>query len=943
MRTKLLAALAIALLLAPAAFSQSRETGAISGIVTDDQGTPLPGANVTITGESLMGARSYVTDANGVFRFPALPPGEYQIKAELQGFGTVIRENIRLTTTTTLNVDIQLKAAAVSEQVTVIAKSPTVDVKSTETASVTLSNEILRNIPYNQFTADIVNLAPGVANNVAYGASANTGIAYTMDGVNVADPDAGSAWVFSDHNIIEEAKVMGVGLPAEYGNFTGVIFNLVTKSGGNAFSGHFEFNFQGYQADSKFWQANNNAAYVDDFPGLSSPSSWLMDLNAHLGGPIVKDKLWFYGGGQYYRTKDRATGFPEDIDYKQPRFFGKLTAQLTSSLNVNAMFQATSYNGINRGASSTTSPEATVTQESPDWLVGFSLTQILSPKTFFDLKANYFKGRYYLDPEVGTTPYSHSVLVQSGYEPYAGGWQNLFQYDSAGYFYYADRARFGTNVGLTHYAEDFLAGSHEFKFGAEFERSMVRNQYGFTGTGGPLGDNVNYSDLFGEGYYGYVYSGPYLAYQYSGYDNNTRYTRLEGFVQDSWQVSKRLNISLGLRYSMNWGDVKFVSGSVFQTSRLAPRLGFTFDLLGDKTTILKAHFGQFTEGMFASYHDRMNPDEAYGDYVAYFFIPDDDDPATATGDWFEWYRIVHEGLYSVDPNIRHPYMSQFTVGLERELFKDASLGLSFISRKWNDIVAPVDYAADYNQISYYAPELDRTFTLYERTSATLEAYDYLITNPKQGDPWILDTPYRKYTGVEVLFNKRFSNRWQLLASYVYGVAKGTIDNGFADDIGYGGGTEDPNFWLFADGNSTYDPTHMIKIQGTYVLPFDISLNGYFRGVTGYAWTSRYRSSRFNQGRVTFFTEPRGANHYPMQKILDLRLEKVFTIGGKYRLGVMLDVFNVFNDDTITTWGTRYGLDWYVPGGGNYPTSTDGHELYTIVEPRQARVGLRLIF
>ncbi len=80
-----------------------------------------------------------------------------------------------------------------------------------------------------------------------------------MDGVNVADPEAGSAWVFSDYNIIEEAKVMGIGLPAEYGNFTGVIFNLVTKSGGNTFSGHFEFDFQGYQADSKFWQANNNA------------------------------------------------------------------------------------------------------------------------------------------------------------------------------------------------------------------------------------------------------------------------------------------------------------------------------------------------------------------------------------------------------------------------------------------------------------------------------------------------------------------------------------------------------------------------------------------------------------------------------------------------------------------------------------------------------------
>ncbi len=167
-----------------------------------------------------------------------------------------------MTTTATLNVNVVMKPAAMAEEITIVAEAPTVDVKSTETASVTLSNEILRNVPYNQFTADIVNLAPGVSGNVAYGASENTGIAYTMDGVNVADPEAGSAWVFSDHNIIEEAKIMGVGLPAEYGNFTGVIFNLVTKSGGNELSGHFEFNFQGYKADSDFWQADQQPAPI---------------------------------------------------------------------------------------------------------------------------------------------------------------------------------------------------------------------------------------------------------------------------------------------------------------------------------------------------------------------------------------------------------------------------------------------------------------------------------------------------------------------------------------------------------------------------------------------------------------------------------------------------------------------------------------------------------
>ncbi|MCJ7487500.1 MAG: carboxypeptidase-like regulatory domain-containing protein, partial [Candidatus Aminicenantes bacterium] len=472
MRNKLLSILAITLLLAPIAFSQSKDTGAIRGVVTDDQEVPLPGVSVTLSGQNLMGIRTFLTDASGEFRFPALPPGEYQVKAEIQGFGTSIREKIRVNTTATLNIDFKMKAATLSEEVTVIAQSPTVDVKSTETASVTLSNDILRNMPNSQFTAGIVNMAPGITGNVAFGASESTGIAYSMDGVNVADPEAGSAWVFSDYNIIEEAKVMGIGLPAEYGNFTGVIFNLVTKSGGNAFSGHFEFNFQGYRDDSAFWQATNNQAYVEDFPELTSPTSKLMDVNGHLGGPIVKDKLWFYTGGQFYRTQNRPTGFPEDVDYKQPRFFAKLTSQLTPTLNMNLAFQRTKYQGQNRGASATTSPEACVTQDSPDWLVSFSLTKILSPTTFFDHKSNYFEGIYYLDPEVGFDIYSRFDLNDN------------MLYDSAGYFYYADRARFGTNVSLTHYAEDFLAGSHEFKFGAEVERSFARSRYGFTGTGG---------------------------------------------------------------------------------------------------------------------------------------------------------------------------------------------------------------------------------------------------------------------------------------------------------------------------------------------------------------------------------------------------------------------------------------------------------------------------
>ena len=916
--------------LSPIVLAQSRDTGAIVGKIADEEGNGLPGVNVTVTSPNLMGTRAAVSDANGVFRLPALPPGEYNLKAELSGFTAAVREGIRVTTTATLNINVTMKPATLEEQVQVVAEAPTVDVKSTETASVTLSDEILRNVPNNQFTSDIVNLAPGVIDNVAYGASQNTGIAYTMDGVNVADPEAGSAWVFSDYNVIEEAKVMGIGLPAEYGNFTGVIFNLVTKSGGNEFSGHFEFNFQGYRDDSSFWQAENNAAFLDDFPGLTSPSSKLLDINGHVGGPIVKDKLWFYVGGQFYRTQNRPTGFPEDVDYKQPRFFAKLSTQLDPTLTMNGVFQTTNYNGINRGAGSTIAPEACVNQDSPDWLASFSMTKIFSQSTFFDLKVNYFQGRYYNDPEVGFDDYAHYNLTDNW-------WWN-----SSGYYYHADRYRFGANASMTHYTEDFITGTHDFKFGVEVERSKAVSSYAFTGTGGALGDFVQYYDLYGYGPYGYLYSGNYLAYQYEGYLTDTRYTRVEAFAQDSWQITDRLNLSLGVRFGLNWGQVNGVDGNVFTSNHIDPRIGFTYDILGDKSTILKAHYGHFSEAMLTIYHDKMNPIGNYKTRYNYYFIPDDNDPNTDTGEWYPWYSVPHDPV-SMNSDIKHPYMAQFTVSLERELFKDTSFSVTYINRKWNNLIGAYDRVAAYDPVEYYSSALDETFTIYSRTWDSLERNDYYVTNlAKSSDmPNILLEPYRKFTGIEVLFNKRFSNRWQLLASYVYGRAKGTIDNGFADDINYGGAIYDPNFWVNGDGILTNDPTHMFKLQGTYILPLDISLTAYFRAITGDSWTTRVRTSSgaTNQGRVTFFAEERGSNHYPVQPTLDMRLEKIFTIAQKYRLGVMFDVFNLLNDDTINSWGTRIGYDWNY---GDYP-STDGHELYGIARPRQARIGIRVIF
>jgi len=679
--------LALLLIAAPLVFSQSKETGAVVGTTLDEDNAPLPGVTITLSSPQLMGDRIVVTGADGSFRFPALPPGDYVVTTELPGFTTVRRENVRVSTTVRLTIDFTMKLATIEEEITVIAESPTVDIKSSETASVTLGDDLLRNIPFSNFAMDILQLAPGVTGDVAYGASDSTGISYQMDGVDVSDPEAGSAWVFMDPHIIEEAKIMGIGAPAEYGNFTGIIFNLVTKSGGNEFSGHFEGDIQG-KLDAKpkgLWGTENNQAYIDDFPGLSSPARELWEIGGHLGGPIVKDKVWFYLGAHYFRRKNYVTGFPEPVDYKMPRLFFKINAQLSPSTSIMTFYENDVYNGINRGSAAYVSPEACVNQESPDDVGNFSLTQIITPKTFFDLKASFFVGYYYLEPEVGRDISAHYDVTPN---------ITIRKTESSGWFYLADRARYQANANITHYAEDFIHGNHDFKFGVEFEYGKVRSRSGFTGP-----NHWYYYDLFGVGYYGYTYNGNYLAYQYEGYDMNSRYTRIEEFVQDSWKVSDRLNVNIGLRLSQFRGTVKGVSGAVYSNSRLAPRIGFTYDILGDKTTIVKAHFGQFTEAMLTAYHDRLNPDSAFSDYVGYYF-----EPPPGDNQWHEMFRVVPESLYTFDPDIKHPYMNQFTASIERELFRDASLSATYIYRDWKNIMGPIDNAAIWAPEEVYDPE-----------------------------------------------------------------------------------------------------------------------------------------------------------------------------------------------------------------------------------------------
>ena len=873
--------LAILLVVTSVAYSQSKETGALKGTVKLEDGSPVAGVLVKIESDVIVAStKTTLTNEAGNYRFIGIQPGIYTLSATLEGFATAKQTGVKVTVGKTFSIDLTMTQGTITEEVLVAGKSALVDVKDSSTATVEMTTEYLQNIPNSQFTVDAVNLAPGITSDVAYGAADGTGIAYQIDGVDVSDPAGGTAWVFLDYHVVDEVSVSGIGAPAEYGNFSGVVFNTVTKSGTNQFKGYTEFLYQGKEWNSK------NSTNPDFAPGKVKFYSIHMDV----GGPIIKDKLSFFLSGLYHRQSEQLSGTTYDRDYWQPKGFLKLTWQPSTKTRINTFVEYDVYNGKGRDGSATTAEAATVRQESPEVVASFSLQHLFSDYTFMETKLAYFWGYYDLIPNSGPNI--------SGHVDFATGWSTV----NSKYFYRGDRTRLQANASVTHHADDFIKGSHDFKFGAEFIRNTERDQYGYT-------NGAYYGDWYGE---------PYWRIEYEGYDVNADMSTFTVYAQDSWSISKRLTINPGVRMDLSWGGVKDLPGNEYKTRpAIAPRLGFTWDILGDHSTAIKGHWGRYFEGAYIYGITKLST--AKSDYKEYYW----------DGEWVLDYVLPGgTSQYTIENKLNQAYMDQWTIGIERELMKDLSLGATYIWRKNYDHIAPLNIGGEYAQNVYTDTTTGKTFNVWTQTNSRSDNI-YLLTNPKKGDmPWVGFTPYRKYTGIEILLNKRFSNKWQLMASYVYSKAKGNINNTEATGAGYNSTFKNPNSQINAEGTLSSDYTHMLKIQGSVILPLDINFNVNFQLISGPTYTMQVRlPSRVDPDRTYIYAEPRGSNRYPTSYNLDLRLEKTVKIG-KVKVGLLLDVFNVFNEGIV---------NWYETIATNF------QEVLGIVNPRAFRAGLRFWF
>jgi len=555
----------LALILTSAGYAQGRQTGSVSGTVVDTEGNLLPGCTVTLSGPKLIGTKSYVTSDVGKFRFPALSPGRgYELKVELPGFRTTITKGLIVSVARATTVKIEMEITILEEEVTVVAASPVVDIETSK-VSVSYTADFIASIPMSRDLYGIQNSIPGAistGNDYRRTSSILGGTVrsqlYQLDGVPMNDPATFYPMANINVDVYEEIE-FGVGsLPAEVGQADSVVVNIVTKSGGNKFSGNVSAYYTGEALVENLHSLEDMEAI-----GVNPPRSYrdYKDGSLSFGGPVIKDKAWFFLSGRRLvweqanpETHDvrlaninlREWTFSEaelqhyDIGHEEWLGFGKLTFQLTDNIRYMGMYH---WNNIyepvysNRTSNSYTFACTIVWDHENSHTTTHQINWVLNQNTFVDVR--------------GTYVYRHfPILLRPEYA------DNYFVYDAEeqvrwGNSYYGDdylRKKALASISVTHFADDLLGASHEIKFGGEFEHTV----YGLDRykDGNPY--YTYWEDYNGEDKYYYDTDdregrlrvrpfGPRgTVWKY----DNTR--RFSGFVQDSI-VKGRLAINIGLR------------------------------------------------------------------------------------------------------------------------------------------------------------------------------------------------------------------------------------------------------------------------------------------------------------------------------------------------------------------------------------------------------------
>ena len=933
------------LLLLTAGFICAQEYGAIRGKVTDNEGNALPGVSVTLTGGKTA-PRSIVTSAEGNFRFLNLPvANDYQVVLELTGFKTHTRTNLAVSYGRDITMDVQLEQAALEEQVTVIGQTPVIDTKRTQ-VGVNITSEMIMRLPTARDPWVMMQLSPGMLidrENVGgsdsgqqsgyYGHGSSAGDAtWNVDGANITDNSAlGAAPGYLNMAGFEEVLI-------NYGNNDvrsqtgGVQLNFISKRGGNAFSG-----MAYVDASKKQWQSTNLPEGLPaSYTGAGIKKVYLYGVN--FGGPVVKDRLWFYGS---YGIQDLGTVGITGVDdntFLESGYF-RLDAQVAKNTRANLFYEYDNKQkwGRTTWGAAQEAPEVGYNQVGPTPIYKVELEQMFG-NLFLNAKWAYTHNVFHLIPKLGERD------AQGPDAPY-------FVRDYQPEFYGSGNApgdyntvRPQTNIVFNgnYFAENVIGADHEFKFGVDYVKSSVSSYSLYTG-------NLQIARWAEDNYTeAWIIRDWYINYNFD---------RFSAFAQDTMTFG-RLSLTLGARYDVEKSIVanvlqpavpyptlayylcelsidKFDPG--MRSKVLSPRLSLVYDISGDGKNVLKLNLARYGSQTGYEYAGFLNPvpwaeidlpweDGMYGGTldgrVQEVELGYGDPGNPDNWSWFGGFDpdnpTVAASTNKYDPNYKTPLLDEISVSFERELMTDFAIRLEGFYKNRHR------YAIDRGILGDDTLETrDNLIPLTDEVTgaAYTERWDWPIgsyrTNYLDGvlqsdgtvNGSIKNKEHERYIAGEIVLKKRLSHNWMLDGSITLSDWKYFHGNPKADwyDITnwdfYEGGVVAPQSGGSGISNVWVNSRWMVKMAGLYQFPYGLSASFAFQARQGYVyppfnqvyrwgygWTNIYSNEI---GEIGKFGDQRLPNFYE----LSLRAEKTFNVSEKLKFTFAADCFNVFNSAT----------------------------------------------
>jgi len=882
-----------------------RTTGEIIGKVTDESGAVLPGVTVTLRSAAVPGAPTTVTSETGVYRFPVLPPGTYDVEYVLAGFGTLKREGIPIAVGATVALDVALKISSLEETVTVTGQSPVVNT-ATSQVSTSYNKEWVQNAPVRRFSYfDLINSAPGVSQTsnlgsttsaTSLGSSTNEN-SYQIDGTDI------SATPWPNTDAVEEVEVLQLGASAEYGNVQGAVFNIVTRQGGNELHGDGNLYFQNDALTAR------NTTQAFDRGRAYHREQW-RDATVQVSGPFIRDKFWFFGSLEYQRDWDSQPGvdpaYPTKSDSR--RMFWKFNYNINDKHRLLNGYHDDFY-WIPGRSTAFTDPSSIQLSHGHNPTPNLVYTGVLTSRTLVEVRYSGYWLQSSIDPNEDEQPRIGTRVTNDTTGLVSGAitqWRENRSW------------RYGLQGKLSHYAENVLGGSHDLKVGLQ---SSTNGNVQLNGPNDTLriltsGRRVGTTQL------------PY----YTGTEAKTWGT----YVDDTYRLGDRTTLNLGVRYDYSQGflpsfpfldqlgnatgELSSANDDVYHWNVVSPRVGINFKV--SSQTVVKGHYGR--------YYSALERD--FGDIVpstTQAFTFDVDAAGNRTN-----FTSTAPRNYRVDPDRKNPYSDQYIVQVEQGLAQNLGLQVNYVHKRGEEFAGWQDITGQYVQVPYVdnvgIDATGNTVAVWRLLSPPSDRI-FLLTTPSGPDGRGLFT---RYNGVTFMLTKRMSRNWQGVISLVLSKAEGRIASSARSGPGstqssgagsFAGDAAGPNDYVNTEGRLIGDKPVVAKAQLVYSFPWGITAAANVQHQTGRLWSRQIRPAGlgFPSPPTINMEANTGDRRVPDVDLLDLRMQKTFAIpDSTVRLDFFLDALNLINSDGSEGVGSQLGsaavTAFGVPTNYTYP-------------------------